>query len=1746
MINERLLGGDIKPAKEAKDFFDTLLYTGDGSSSNKIQGGAVSGKGAYFDGGSDYVVLPNVAEYDWSPNRSFSVWVKFHSLPIAASTSETRGVMSKTTNAQPYGWVLYTYRDNKKLQFSCYEGTADTTLVGDDVLYINRWYHVVVTDDGTDIKLYIDGVENDSLPSVGENVSVDHTANLFLGRYYHSHSNYESNQTLDQLRWFDKALTQEDVTALYEETGTSETVSVSDFFNDGSDISLHRFEGNFNSEPLNRAAISSSNYFTIPRGVFNRNDDDFTVTMSVKFNTVPTSGYGTFFGRPTGSGNNPIRSYLYYGANDTGVSFEKTIGNNSYYSSQYNTVSRYAFQPDTWYDIAWKYRKEGVSHIGEVYVNGTSLGEFSISVQGSNSSVSENVVLGNDRGSSPFNGTIKNFRYYNKALTDQQVSDVSNGTAPTEDLRVHYVLNGDGNVKDDTRMSYFDGSGDRVTASSAGLPSTGLTISAWINIEQLKTAGVVAWGDEATGERRSLFIWDGGGNNGSYKVWFSGYAAAANVGGSTILQSGTWYHIAVTETGGTAKVYLNGVEDATGSVTLNPYTGTTLRIGSTGSSFEDYRGLIKDVRIYDRAISLEEIEDIYNEREDEIEDISGLVRHYPLNGDSTELVQPSTAVFAGSTSSYITLPVKTIDVGENAKFTLSWWMNADSDHLGFIGEGNADQSFMIHTNTNGVLRVGLTGNPIRLDVSNAYTPGVWAHYMAAFSGTEIKVYKNGAEVGSATGNVSLNGFTNYTLGKRILNNTYGFDGRMRDVRLYSDKLDGTAATALYNETDEPTENLIAHYPLRENAETTSSTDYGYFNGSNAYAQMDSHYSAFHIQTFSVACWVKPQSPSGSTERIASTYSYNGTSYGWLLQIEADKFTFNKFKNNTSHRVRPSLTPQANRWYHIAVTTDGGTSPAKFYIDGVLQTSLDIEQTNSIAYNGSEVSFGAMSWNGGTEQYFHGAIKDLYFYSDVLTETEVGYVMNNNLVPTDNVIAHYPLVSDTQDASGNNRHATGYNIDFQGSLNGTATGVTFEGFDGTDTGVDHSLDLITSGTPFNYNGSNSGASFTNESLNFTPDIIWLKHRTGTGENHLLYNTVSDEFAYPNLNNQAGSGLVKDLKNGFHLLSTNLNISGRDYVAWCWRVGGSAGKFNLDGVGHQTYEECFGTLPSGTIEPTGMSVNSEAGISVIEYNSGSSHPHLVPTGLTEKPDMVIVKVTNVSSAWAIWHKDMDDLDEHYMPWTDGPTIDYGSSLWNHSNWGNDKIGATLVLHGNNNDVIAYCFKSVEGFSHVGEYVGTNASNKVVTGFKPAFVMLKNTDTSNAVWVIVDSDRDPDNPVEKKLAANSAVPENDSATLGSNTQNQLQFDEDGFTLLETNGYINTNKLGDNYVYIAFADSFEGERAPKLAQPVLTNSFKVGTYTTVSGSQSITTGFRPDLVWIKDYEQNEPSVIFDSVRDSAGESLRPTQTIPTYTAYTDSLTSFNDNGFSLGSDSVGLVNYPGRGPYVYWAWKAGNETVRNFEGTVESKLSASDASGFSVVRYTGDGNSSGAKIGHGLSTSPEFIILKNISRSGEAWMVWHKDFNNSQANLLRLNSTEVYNANINSANYRYGDTYDSTVFSVGSGNHEVNFNGDEYMAYVWSGRQGFSSFGTYTGNNNSGDQSITGLGFQPDFLMIKNTSANGNFVVIDSARGQDEELYWNLNNSQSNEPNRTSLDQDGFTVRSGRYNNSGHKFVYAAFKIN
>jgi hypothetical protein len=206
--------------------------------------------------------------------------------------------------------------------------------------------------------------------------------------------------------------------------------------------------------------------------------------------------------------------------------------------------------------------------------------------------------------------------------------------------------------------------------------------------------------------------------------------------------------------------------------------------------------------------------------------------------------------------------------------------------------------------------------------------------------------------------------------------------------------------------------------------------------------------------------------------------------------------------------------------------------------------------------------------------------------------------------------------------------------------------------------------------------------------------------------------------------------------------------------------------------------------------------------VKYTGNSTAGATIGHGLSSTPEFIITKGlsgTDPITNWKVYNSTIGNTKYLHL---NASTAAASASVWNNTSPTSSvfSLGNSADNNGNGTIFIAYCWHSVAGYSKIGSYTGTNAINTITTGFEPRFLMVKLTSAINGQWVMYDNVRSATNPRTKKLAANSSVVENDGGLLGGDSAHQVNFTSTGFELLETSGGVNTNKLNETYIYMAF----------------------------------------------------------------------------------------------------------------------------------------------------------------------------------------------------------------------------------------------------------------------------------------------------------------------------------------------------------
>jgi hypothetical protein len=358
----------------------------------------------------------------------------------------------------------------------------------------------------------------------------------------------------------------------------------------------------------------------------------------------------------------------------------------------------------------------------------------------------------------------------------------------------------------------------------------------------------------------------------------------------------------------------------------------------------------------------------------------------------------------------------------------------------------------------------------------------------------------------------------------------------------------------------------------------------------------------------------------------------------------------------------------------------------------------------------------------------------------------------------------------------------------------------------------------------YSGAtNSGnTNITSDDIQFIPDLVWTKVRTGGNESPFIYDSVRGDGSGnkrlkvdSNLAQTTYSGsndLAGFVKGGFTMNGNNGHIynNGYEHVAWMWKAGGGGSQsFYKDDVGYANAGDAGFATGGSNITPTSASVGTKQGFSIVTWDVGSLNGTLsLDTGLTQAPEFVITKVLDADDDWLTFHKELSSTESLLLN-----TYRHKASnaAYAHTFNSDGTISGLVVPNWwtANKSYIFYSWHSVPGLQKFGSYVCTQVDDgpNVELGFKPAIIMVKctgpNASTALTAWTIFDNKRPfAYNPTHSPLF-NKNHQEGKRAN-GDSTGSNLKIDflSNGFKIRHTGAEHNTNTGADTYVYAAWAE--------------------------------------------------------------------------------------------------------------------------------------------------------------------------------------------------------------------------------------------------------------------------------------------------------------------------------------------------------
>ena len=321
----------------------------------------------------------------------------------------------------------------------------------------------------------------------------------------------------------------------------------------------------------------------------------------------------------------------------------------------------------------------------------------------------------------------------------------------------------------------------------------------------------------------------------------------------------------------------------------------------------------------------------------------------------------------------------------------------------------------------------------------------------------------------------------------------------------------------------------------------------------------------------------------------------------------------------------------------------------------------------------------------------------------------------------------------------------------------------------------------------YTGNASTNAVTG--VGFAPAMSWFKSRSNNNA-HAVFDALRTTYSiWPNNSDAqgdaSGDGFTSLDSDGFTFNSSGggggTNASGFTYSSWNWK-GGTTSGITTNGSTSQT--------------PTGYSFNQTAGISVVAYTGGGTAGNAFAHGLGVAPSVVLIKSRSATEWWNCYFEAIGNTK--YLMLNNNEATSTNSNRWNNTTPDavNVTLGAAGEVNGQNGNYIAYCFAPKKGFSAMGSYIGNaNANGQFIyTGFKPSWVLIKNSESAQA-WNVWDIDRnDVGNLSIKVLQPNATAGE------GAGGDQAIDINGNGFKIKHASN--EHNKDNSTMIYMAFAD--------------------------------------------------------------------------------------------------------------------------------------------------------------------------------------------------------------------------------------------------------------------------------------------------------------------------------------------------------
>jgi Concanavalin A-like lectin/glucanases superfamily/Immunoglobulin domain len=539
-------------------------------------------------------------------------------------------------------------------------------------------------------------------------------------------------------------------------------------------------------------------------------------------------------------------SYAFYTASGGGLAFYVEKGSSLVVTPQATSA---ALWDNNWHQITGVY--DGTNAI--LYLDGALVGATTTTNAGtltySTAQNNGDLLIGNYNpvigGSTAFIGTIDDVKIFNTAMSAVDVLDTfNNASSPAGTNGLVAWYQGEGNAVDSwgnhngtlpgsATVTYFAGKSGQGLLSPNGavqipdsngvLDSPDLTVQAWVQSVAPGTFKYILCKAKEGQPTFGLYTASGGGAAFFINLNGANALSVSPQAPPNAVWDGAWHQLTGVYDGSIVHLYLDGVEEGTGTAASGPiaystnFLGGNLLIGNDEHFSFPYGGVVDDVKIYDQALTASEILATYNSA-------SNLVSWWAAEGNANDTFGLNNGSLSG-TVSY----VAGREVGQAFRTTAGAVVIPDSSSLQVsnvtveaVISGSApganryvisksctssSASYALYSGADGglVFYVTLPGGV----VSSAEAPAdmIWDgnfHAVAGtYDGTAVRLYVDGTQVGNdASGSGPIQYGTSQSSGELLfgdfadsLTTSNNFNGIIDEVKVYDSGLSAAAVKA---------------------------------------------------------------------------------------------------------------------------------------------------------------------------------------------------------------------------------------------------------------------------------------------------------------------------------------------------------------------------------------------------------------------------------------------------------------------------------------------------------------------------------------------------------------------------------------------------------------------------------------------------------------------------------------------------------------------------------------------------------------------------------------------------------------------------------------------------------------------------------------------------------------------------------------------------------------------------------------